>query len=123
LWLAVACTASKPGAVTIDGEAIKAHIQKLASDDMEGRAPGSKGEDLATAYIADFFRSLGLKTSFQDVPLIGIRSTASPMRLTGRGGNRELKFGDEFVAWSKRQQDSIAAKAELSFAGYGVVSA
>ena len=122
LWLAVACTASKPGAVTIDGEAIKAHIQKPASDDMEGRAPGSKGDDLATAYIADFFRSLGLKTSFQDVPLIGIRSTASPMRLTGRGGNRELKFGDEFVAWSKRQQDSIAAKAELIFAGYGVVA-
>ena len=122
LWLAVACTASKPAASTIDGDAIKAHIQKLASDDMEGRAPGGKGEDLATAYIAGFYRSLGLKTSFQAVPLVGITSTASPMRLSGRGGNRELKFGDEFVAWSKRQQDSIPVKADLVFAGYGVVA-
>jgi len=26
----------------VDGNAIKAHIQKLASDEMEGRAPGGK---------------------------------------------------------------------------------
>src|SRR5689334_25145143 len=108
-WLAVACSSSRPAAITIDGDAIKAHIQRLASDEMEGRAPGSKGEDLATTYIADFYRSIGLKTSFQSVPLIGIMSIASPMRLTGRGGNRNLKFGNEFIAWSKRQQDSIAA--------------
>ena len=44
----------------IDGDAIKAHIQKLASDEMEGRAPAGKGEQSATAYIADFFKSIGL---------------------------------------------------------------
>src|SRR5438128_1011876 len=69
----------------IDGNAIKAHIQKLASDEMEGRVPAGKGGQLATAYIADFFKSIGLKTSFQAVPLIGITSTVSPMKLTGRG--------------------------------------
>jgi Zn-dependent M28 family amino/carboxypeptidase len=122
LWLAVACTAPKPAAVTIDGDAIKAHIQKLASDEMQGRAPGGKGEELATAYIADFYRSLGLKTSFQAIPLVGITSTSSPMSLAGRGGNRELKIGDDVVAWSKRQQDSIAVNGELVFAGYGVVA-
>ncbi len=122
LWLAVACTPAKPTPVTVDGDAIKRHIQKLAGDDMEGRAPGGKGEELATTYIADFYRSLGLKTSFQTVPLVGLVSTASSMKLTGRGGNRELKFGDEFVAWSKRQEDAVSAKAELVFAGYGVVA-
>src|SRR5262245_8656225 len=115
LWLAVACTASRPPAVTIDGDAIKRHIQKLAADDMEGRAPGGKGEELATAYIADFYRSIGLKTQFQSVPLVGITSTSSPMMLGSRGGNRELKLGDDFVAWSNRQQDSITVKAELVF--------
>jgi Zn-dependent M28 family amino/carboxypeptidase len=106
----------------IDGDAIKAHIQKLASDEMEGRAPAGKGEQLATAYIADFFKSIGLKTSFQPVPLVGVTSTVSPMKLMGRGGGRILKYADEFVAWSKRQQASVSADADLVFAGYGVVA-
>ena len=79
LCLVVACTQQKPAPITIDGDAVKAHIQKLASDDMEGRAPGSKGEELATTYIADFYRSIGLKTSFQGVPL------ASELGYEGRG--------------------------------------
>src|SRR6516225_6984705 len=91
----------------VDGNAIKAHIQKLASDEMEGRAPGGKGEELSTAYIADFFKSIGLKTQLQQVPLVGITSTASPLKLAGKGGARSLKFGDEFMGWSKQQKDSI----------------
>jgi Zn-dependent M28 family amino/carboxypeptidase len=115
--------ADKPAAASIvDGNAVKAHIQKLASDEMEGRAPGSKGEELATTYIADYFKSIGLKTSFQPAPLVGVTSTVSPMKLAGRGGGRVLKYADEFVAWSKQQKPSISANAELVFAGYGVVA-
>src|SRR5438132_13076321 len=95
----------KPAVPAIDGNAVKAHIQKLASDDMEGRAPGGKGEALATAYIADFYKSIGLKTQFQAVPMVGITSTVSPMKLGGKCGARTLKCGDEFMAWSKREQD------------------
>ena len=99
-----------------------AHIQKLSSDEMEGRAPGGKGEELATTYIAEFFKSIGLQTSFQTTPLVGITSTVSPMKLAGRGGMRTLKYADEFVAWSKREQGSVSANADLVFAGYGVVA-
>src|SRR5437016_10743065 len=49
-------TSPHSGPSLTDGAAMKAHIQKLASDDMEGRAPGGKGEELATAYIADFYK-------------------------------------------------------------------
>ena len=112
----------KPAVSAIDGDAVKSHIQKLASDDLEGRAPGGKGEELATAYIADFYKSIGLKTQFQPVPMVGITSTVSPMRLTGKGGNKMLKYGDEFVAWSKREQDKISAEADLVFCGYGVTA-
>src|ERR1051326_4228435 len=73
---------------SVDGAAIKEHIQKLASDEMEGRAPGSKGEELATTYIADFFKSLGLKTEYQSVPMVGITSTASPFEMTARGSRK-----------------------------------
>jgi Zn-dependent M28 family amino/carboxypeptidase len=44
------------------------------------------------------------------------------LKLAGRGGTRELKYADEFVAWSKRQDESISTKADLIFAGYGVVA-
>ena len=59
-----------------------AHVKVLASDEFEGRAPGTKGEDLTVAYIADQFRKAGLKpgntdgTYIQKVPMVGI--TADP---------------------------------------------
>ncbi len=130
LWICVLSVAScnrpssgeKPSLPSIDGDAIKSHIQRLASDEMEGRAPGGKGEELATAYISDFYKSIGLKTQFQAVPMVGITSTVSPMKLTGKGGTKTLKYGDEFVAWSKREQNSISTNADLVFCGYGVTA-
>ncbi len=106
----------------VDGNAIKSHIQNLASDEMEGRAPGGKGEELATTYIAEFFKSIGLKTQFQAVPMIGITSSVSPLRLSGKSGLRTLKYRDEFVAWSKQEKNEIPTTADLVFCGYGVVA-
>ena len=127
LLVAVSCSqpvsnSTAPPATLVDGNAIKAHIQKLASDEMEGRAPGGKGEELATTYIGDFYKSIGLKTQSQPVPLVGITSTVSPLELTGKGGKKTLKYADDFVAWSKREQPMISANAELVFCGYGVVA-
>jgi hypothetical protein len=39
---------TKSSTISIDGDAMKVHIEKLSSDEMEGRAPGGKGEELAT---------------------------------------------------------------------------
>src|SRR5262247_1885478 len=105
-----------------DGNAIRAHIQKLASDEMEGRAPGGKGEELATSYIDEFYRSIGLRTQFQAVPMIGITSTVSPMKLKGKAGSQTLKFGDQFMAWSRLEQNNVPIDADLVFCGYGVVA-
>src|SRR5215510_12659843 len=119
LCLNVSCTQppinEKPAAPSVDGNAIRGHIQKLSSDDMEGRGPGGKGEELATSYIADFYRSIGLKTQFQDVPMVGVTSTVSPMKLSGRGGPKTLKFGDDFMAWSRLEKDKISTNADLLF--------
>jgi hypothetical protein len=38
-------------AITPDG--LLAHIKVLASDEFEGRSPGTKGEDLSVKYITD----------------------------------------------------------------------
>ena len=109
--------------IAIDPDTISNHIQQLASDEMEGRAPGAVGEELATAYIADYFRSIGLDTSFQDVPLVG--TTGTPTSLTLRKGaeTRMLAYRDEFMAWTTREVDSIALDpAEMVFVGYGTVA-
>ena len=39
---------------------IKAHVEYLASDKLEGREPGTIGEKLAAAYIEEQFKSIGL---------------------------------------------------------------
>jgi Zn-dependent M28 family amino/carboxypeptidase len=113
---------SPPASPTIDGAAIKAPIETLGSEEMEGRAPGRTGDELATTYISDFYKSIGLKTQFQPVPLVGLTSTVSPLELIAKGGRTTLKYRDDFVAWSRREQGVIDANAELVFCGYGVVA-
>src|SRR4051812_44827347 len=52
----------------------------LSSDEFEGRAPGSPGEEKTVAYLVEEFKKLGLKpgnpdgTYIQNVPLVGIQS-------------------------------------------------
>src|ERR1700757_2276469 len=70
----------KPALDVITPDALLAHIKTLASDEFEGRAPGSKGEELSIKYISDQFKAIGLKPGnpdgsyFQEVPLAGIKS-------------------------------------------------
>ena len=45
----------------INEQALRGHIRFLASDLLEGRGPGSRGDELAEHYIAAQFESLGLK--------------------------------------------------------------
>src|SRR5205807_10291236 len=95
----------KPALDAITPDAMLAHIKTLSSDEFEGRAPGSKGEELSIKYIADQFKKIGLKPGnpsgsyFQEVPLAGIKSDP---HLTFVAGDKstELKFPDDFVASS-----------------------
>jgi len=102
------------------------HIKTLSSDEYEGRAPGSKGEQLSLKYIEDQFRALNLEpgnpdgTFLQKVPLAGI--TPDPaMKLTfTKGGKKlEMKFQQDFVAWTKRVTPSVDLDADTIFVGYG----
>jgi Zn-dependent M28 family amino/carboxypeptidase len=112
----------------IEGAGILPHVKVLASDEYEGRAPGTKGEELTVKYLVEEFQKLGLKpgntdgTYTQKVPLVGITPDPS-MTLTFKKGTQAetLKFTDDFVAWTKRVSESAAvADSELVFVGYGV---
>ncbi len=104
------------------------HIKVLASDEFEGRAPGSKGEELSVKYISDQFKALGLKPGnpngsyTQEVPLAGIITAPTASFLVG-DKKTELKFPDDYVASSARLQSEIKAdNTDIVFVGYGVVA-
>src|SRR5262245_63740463 len=113
-------------AITPDG--LLAHIKVLASDEFEGRAPGSKGEELSVKYITDQFKKIGLKpgnpdgTYTQEVPLAGIKSEPQMSFVVG-DKTMDLKYPDDFVASSARLQSDIKIdKSGLVCVGYGVVA-
>ena len=113
-------------AITPDG--LLAHIKVLASDEFEGRAPGTKGEDLSVKYITDQFKKVGLKpgnpdgTYTQEVPLAGIKSEPL-MSFKVRDETIDLKYPDDFIASSARLQPEIKINnSEIVFVGYGVVA-
>ena len=50
----------------VDTNAVLGHVKVLSSDEFEGRAPGSKGEQLTVAYLIDQFKKIGLKPGNTD---------------------------------------------------------
>ena len=113
-------------AITPDG--LLAHIKVLASDEFEGRAPGTKGEELSVKYISDQFKKIGLTpgnpdgTYVQEVPLAGITSEPR-MSFTIGDKTIDLKYPDDFVASSARLQPEIKVdKSDVIFVGYGIVA-
>ncbi len=113
-------------AITPDG--LLAHIKVLASDEFEGRAPGTKGEELSVKYITDQFKQVGLKpgnpdgTYTQEVPLAGIKSEPSMVFKVG-DKTIDLKYPDDFVASSARLEPEIKIEnSDVVFVGYGIVA-
>jgi Zn-dependent M28 family amino/carboxypeptidase len=113
-------------AITPDG--LLAHIKILASDEFEGRAPGTKGEELSVKYITDQFKQIGLKpanpdgTYTQEVPLAGIKSEPA-MSFGVHDKTIDLKYPDDFVASSARLEPEIKVNnSDVVFVGYGIVA-
>jgi len=113
----------------VDVEAVVQHVRVLSSDEYEGRAPGTKGEDLSVKYLDDQFRKIGLKpgntdgTYVQKVPLVGITPTPAPLVVSKGSRQLTLKWKDDVVAWTKHVADAASIdKSELVFVGYGVVA-
>ena len=113
-------------AIRADG--LKAHIAILSDDKMEGRLPGTAGEELAVAYIRDAYQELGLEPANGDsyeqpVPLVGITGNPSmALKVTGGGQERTFRYKDEFMGFSSREQEKVEASGELVFVGYGTVA-
>ncbi|HAI46194.1 MAG TPA: aminopeptidase, partial [Stenotrophomonas sp.] len=101
-------------------------VKTLASDEFEGRAPGSKGEELTVNYIRDQMQRIGLQPGngdswFQDVPMTETTADESTvLRITQGGKTTELKFGTDMVVGTRTGQAEVKVDAsDLVFVGYG----
>jgi Zn-dependent M28 family amino/carboxypeptidase len=116
------------GFPAVDGNKVLDHVKTLSSDEYEGRAPGTHGEELAVAYITDQFKKAGLKpgnpdgTYIQRVPMVGIVTDQKAVLSFRKGAKeRKLAWRDDFVAWTKRVADAVNVdKSQMVFVGYGV---
>jgi len=113
---------------SITPAAIEAHMRFLASDLLEGREAGTRGYDLAAAYVASQFRQLGLEPAgdkqsyLQEVPLQAHWLVKDGARMAVRAGSRttRLNMGTQFVVASSPLHTSSMASAPAVFAGYGI---
>ncbi|HJU40787.1 MAG TPA: M28 family metallopeptidase, partial [Tahibacter sp.] len=104
------------------------HLKKLASDEFEGREPGTLGERLTTAYLKDQFERMGLAPGnkdswFQSVPTVETTLTNTDVTLdVAVGGNVEkFAYKTDMIVGTLAAKPQVDVKdSELVFVGYGV---
>jgi Zn-dependent M28 family amino/carboxypeptidase len=113
----------------ISAERIKADVAYLASDRLEGRGPGTRGEELAIEYLAGQFKKAGLTpvgehgTYFQPVPLVRVAtSPKSTLRATKGDVAIEFLCDEEFAGTSHTQTELEQFDAEAIFVGHGITA-
>ncbi len=110
-------------------EDLKQHVTALSSEKMGGRLTGTKGEELATAYVAQAFAELGLKPAgdngsmFQTFDFTSGVSLAdgNDLQISVDGKQRSLDINTDWrpLAFSR---GGTANQAGVVFAGYGIVA-
>src|SRR5947209_5487447 len=121
------CAAASGQDIRISGEKIRAHVKYLSSDELEGRGVGTRGEKLATDYIAAQLQTEGVKpggdngTYFQRVPLVGCTTAlGATLHVSGKGQNLNFAFAKDFVGTSFAQEPRSRFNAEAVFVGHGI---
>lgn len=119
-------------AAPLSPEALISHTRVLASDEFEGRAPGTEGERLTVDYVSRAFAAAGLQPGVtladgtrswtQETQLSAATLTNTPtLTLSGRDGAREYAYATQFSTWTRRVEPVVDIQnAELVFVGYGV---
>ncbi|HTS88552.1 MAG TPA: M20/M25/M40 family metallo-hydrolase [Gemmatimonadales bacterium] len=103
-----------------------AHLKYLSDDLMEGRAPATRGGELAAKYVAAQFLRLGLEpagdsgTYFHHISIIA--HTPDPSLRPIGADSQPLRYRDDYVLWSMRNEEQVGVTAPAVFVGYGIVA-
>lgn len=111
-----------PATDVISANAIEAHIRFLADDLLEGREAGTRGYDIAAAYVESEYRLLGLQPGGNDgyraaVPLQEMR--VDPAGAVFELNGEALTYGEDFLVGAHPELDASEVEGELVFVGYG----
>src|SRR5689334_3320705 len=134
LALGLAALAGGAGAATrarvphISAETLQRVTRTLSSDEFQGRAPGTVGEERTIAFMSQEFRRAGLQPGnhgswFQDVPLVEITATGNPaLHVTGgSGGGLTFNYRTDYIGASYRAQPHVSVdNSDIVFVGYGI---
>jgi hypothetical protein len=118
--------ALRPAQVEIQGEQIAAHLQFLADDRLEGRAPSTSGGELAARYLATQLALLGYEpagesgTFFQPVPIV--ESVVDGSFTLTAGAGPPIRYLDDVVAFTGVQAPQVVTRGEVVFVGHGIVA-
>ena len=132
LFLAVSCgqPSVEQAAESITAESLMSHIEVISSDEFEGRAPATRGEDLTVDYLVETMEQMGVAPGMDDgsyiqqIPLLGqqIDGTTASMSVREDGQVAEqLEYRMDFMAWPSNEAESVQLRdAELLYVGYGI---
>lgn len=114
----------------IQPETLLESVTRLASDEFEGRGPGTRGDRLAREYLASRLQKLGYEPAFeggqweQPFKIVGVDSLMPEswtFRTSAGDGEIAFRFRDEYMGASGAQQPAVSFKdAEVVFVGYGI---
>jgi Zn-dependent M28 family amino/carboxypeptidase len=133
LAIAIACTAQVAVAAqapTVDTTRISDIVKKLASEEFEGRAPGTPGEEKTVRYLSETLKSLGVEpggeqgTWTQQVPIVRTQiERPSSFSIASPKQRRALQQGRNiYVSSLQKQPRVVIDNAPIVFVGYGVTA-
>lgn len=108
----------------VDQNLVKANLEFLASDELEGREAATRGEKLASLFIANEFQKYGVKpfgdkNSFYQY--FNLNSVKIDMTSNIDVSGTELKLIDDFTFFSK-STSNLVDKRKCVFVGYGITA-
>jgi Zn-dependent M28 family amino/carboxypeptidase len=113
-------------AITTEG--ILKHIRVLASDDFEGRAPGTPGEKKSLDYIIEECKALKLAPGnpngswLEPVALWGIKAGGGEITVKSGDADFPLTAEDYRVTSAQPKASITVADSPMVFVGYGIVA-
>ena len=128
-----ACTDDVPAAqqrqMGADPVALQAHLEFLASDELEGRDTGSRGHEIAAQYVATEFKRLGLEpggdenTYYQRIQFRRSYLIENSVAMTVTNGTEtiEMQYPKQFITGPSAYSEQDDIEAPLVFVGYGCV--
>ncbi|MDU0112450.1 M28 family metallopeptidase [Psychrosphaera aquimarina] len=130
--LLAACSqqnSSEVATVSVEKARIKAHLEFLADDQLEGRDTGSQGYEIAANYVAAEFKKMGLVPAGEDgymqrVPFrrAYLDQNSTVVKIGTGSDTVELKYPQDYMMGASTATTESSVKADVVFVGYGLIA-